>query len=76
MEKRELQLFDSLSIDPLFVGVTVMEAIEANPYAVESLCDAGQITLAAGASRYLKETLREWVEFDVLVREEQSRGRL
>lgn len=76
---KPLQLSDSLpeSVQDIVLrNATIEQAIDSNPYIVDSLRESGQLKLATGAQMYLREVLVEWMEFERFVREEQQKGQL
>lgn len=56
-----LQLSATLTITQ-YAGRTVEEVIERNPLLMQSLLESGQVKLAPGAMRYLREELVDWHE--------------
>lgn len=59
-EKAMLQL-SSLLKRGAFEGMTVEAAIQKNPLQVQELVESGQLKLAVGALRYLREEVSEWL---------------
>ena len=59
----ELQLSATLLVSK-YAGMTVEQLIEKNPLYMQHLVESGEVALAPGALRYLREELKDWHELE------------